>query len=165
MDERRERDERDRVHKVHPRGESGRASRSFPQEYPTNSIEVACAPSTNRVSLYLNACGNKRHVRIGTRTRARQVSLFTFLPPVVAPFLRFPSSSSHPPLPPRGEFTWHVGQCLFVELRTRFDNRFWRLSFPKSRKREKLSKFVLTAFIQNSKEQHDDELYFFATEC
>lgn len=77
-------------------GEGGRASRSFPQEYPTNSIEVACAPSTNQVSLYLNACGNKRHVRIGTRTRARQVSLFTFLPTAVAPFLRFPSPFSHP---------------------------------------------------------------------
>lgn len=85
--------------------EGGRASRSFPQEYPTNSIEVACVSSTNRVSLYLNACGNKRHVRIGTRSRARQVSLFTSLPPIV-PFLRFSAPFSHHP---RSEFTWLVG--------------------------------------------------------
>lgn len=59
-------------------GEGGRASRSFPQEYPTNSIEVACAPSTNPVSLYLNACGNKRHVRIGRVRAASCASSFPF---------------------------------------------------------------------------------------
>ena len=83
------------------RGEGGRASRSFPQEYPTNSIEVACVSSTNQVSLYLNACGNKRHVRIGTvRGLARVKFPFSLLsyPPIV-PFRRFSSPFSHPSPP------------------------------------------------------------------
>jgi len=79
--------------------ESGRASRSFPQEYPTNSIEAACAPSTNRVSLYLNACGNKRHVRIGTvRGLARVKFPFSLLSlPQSRPFSALSCVALFPP--------------------------------------------------------------------
>ena len=104
-------------------GEGGRASRSFPQEYPTNSIEVACVSSTNQVSLYLNACGNKRHVRIGTvRGLARVKFPFSLLSYPSCPFGAF-----HRPFPtrhhPRSEFTWHVG---VMSLR-RITNTLWKL--------------------------------------
>lgn len=88
-------------------GEGGRASCSFPQEYPTNSIEVACTPSTNRVSLYLNACGNKRHVRIGTVRGLTRVK-FPFSPLSLSRSraLSALSVALFPPATtPRGEFT------------------------------------------------------------
>jgi len=89
------------------RGRS-RVTQLLPQEYPTNSIEVACVSSTNRVSLYLNACGNKRHVRIGTvRSLARVKFPFSLLshPHRVLSALFIALFRHHP----RSEFTWHVG--------------------------------------------------------